>query len=327
MYLLGSIFSRESVYEQVLNTPVFGDFSADGIRRILFYSPGGSAQPAETVLLKRKGAEHWSVEIGDADYPADSGRINEFLKKAEQLRKVSMVTERPERFGDFGLTDQEAYGLVFYGISGDKEYECYFGKAGIKADEQYIRYPGSDEVYITGSMLDFFLGRDTAFWSDLRLIPQTIDLTSVETLSLEQAPPADSEEYEDGSFHYTIVRRSGGNAPAWGIAGMDDVEVHSQRIERLCNEINTLRAAHFAAPAERAAGIGELHVSLSIVLNDGRRFLIRVFTAAAEDEYYVEVEGPGVFLRKDGRPFTMVLKEYQYRQLVIEREKLVKQDE
>ncbi len=322
MYLLGSIFNRESAYEQLLNTPVFGDFAPEGVWRIFLYSPGDSSRQPDRIVLDRRGGELWSVEIRGDAYPADSGRITDFLNKAEQLLKISMVSKRPERLEDFGLTDAEAYGLAFYGVNGEKEYECYFGKTGINADEQYIRYPDSDEVYIAAGTLDFFLGRGTAFWSDLRIIPQTIDRESVERLQVDDPRTAESEETEGSGLDYTLLRRPGGDAPEWGIAGREDVPVQYQRVERLINELLTLRAHRFVTPDERASGIGEMLVTLSLVLNNGSRSLIRVFASAEEDEYYVEAEGLGSYFTNDERPFTLALMEYQYDQIVIEAEQL-----
>lgn len=127
------------------------------------------AGKATLVTLRRK-ENVWRV-AERTDWPADAGRISQYLFVLSQARLAEAKTSNPELYARIGvgpITDEAATGseltLSGKGISS----RLLIGHEHTKFDSNYVRVDGQAQAWLTDLPVTF--DRDPASWLDRRLV-------------------------------------------------------------------------------------------------------------------------------------------------------------
>lgn len=119
--------------------------------------------PKRAVLVK--GAEGWKVadpQKPEATFVTDESLVTSLLGALTEVKANDYVTSRPERLAELEVDDAKGLKVTVSGEGGVLA-SLVFGKAG-KAGGQYVKLPGSVDVFTTTARLASLARRDVNGW-------------------------------------------------------------------------------------------------------------------------------------------------------------------
>ncbi len=182
----------------------------DGLQTIKLRGDGGRA----LVTLVRKGG-HWRV-AERADWPADEGRISQYLFVLSQTHRAEAKTANPALYTRLGVepvASPGATGTELELSGGGISSSLLIGHEHAKFNSNYVRMDGQAQSWLTDLPVTF--DRDPASWLDRRLIDLPLARVSAVQVSggggkpfslshrddrfrLDDAPPAAMRDSHQG---------------------------------------------------------------------------------------------------------------------------------
>jgi hypothetical protein len=209
---LGIVFSPDRVQARAAGRMLFPLSSTEEIADIEIAFHG-----APVVTLAR-GASGWKATAAGREYPASAERLQSFLHAVTGLTRGKMVSGDTAHFPALGLSDDTARRLTIH-RAGRPDLGLLVGRRGPSGDEDYVRVPGEEAVYLVRGSLAFFLSQGPSYWYELHVLPDDVMGTTVArvtvrgSLRLAGAGPAIAQG------PYTLVRVPGAQSAEWMIDG------------------------------------------------------------------------------------------------------------
>jgi Domain of unknown function (DUF4340) len=122
----------------------------------------------QTHATLKKGASDW--EVGERDYPADSGKVRKLLLDLGALNVVEEKTRTAANYPQLGVEDTtspQATGTRVAVVTPTKVYELIVGKTS-SGKSGYVRVPTSPQALLAAPMLS--VDADPKHWLDHTLI-------------------------------------------------------------------------------------------------------------------------------------------------------------
>ena len=119
--------------------------------------------PKRALLVK--GPEGWKVadpSKPDATFATDEGLVTSLFSALGEFKVGDSVTSRPERYAELEVDDAKGLKLTVSGEGGVLA-ALVFGKAA-KSGGQYVKAPGSADVFATPARLGNLVRRDVSGW-------------------------------------------------------------------------------------------------------------------------------------------------------------------
>jgi len=227
--------------------------------------------PEETVEMKKEDNKWWVTQ--PMRYPAAEKTVEAAVQKLQQMKKLSLITEKSDRFADFQVSDSGATKVTIG--QGNKTSTFVLGKAGPTMQTSYARLASSNEVWeIAGNHAGTFK-RKAKDWRD-----KTI--TDVEMKSIDKV----TIEYPQQTITLAL------SDTTWKVdAGKEQFEGSKDLVERLTRMISKISAVDFADTLSKDVfDHPEAHIVAS--LSTGETVDLKLVPKDAEGNQY--------YLRKDG---------------------------
>jgi hypothetical protein len=146
----------------------------------------------------------WSIKTKDGISTfADSEKINQLLKALLEARKFTIAATGKDKFGDYGLENNDAIEIQIY--SGETQKgKLTLGNAGGGGAFTHVIWNDSDDIYIIEDSLKPLLGRGADdFFFNKRISPTNLssgDLISISLKSKDSKKNYDLEKKDEKWF-------------------------------------------------------------------------------------------------------------------------------
>ncbi|MDD5087708.1 MAG: DUF4340 domain-containing protein [bacterium] len=243
----------------------------------------------ETVELTRRGAQ-WFV-TKPLEFPAAARNVEQALGRLSEMKMLTLITNRAERFAEFQVDDSAGLGVT---VTDDQTTTAFrLGKAGPTGGTCYARLEGSNDVWeIAGNQTPAFK-RAAKDWRDKTI--SEYDRENFVKFTLE---------FPDQLFTLTLVDT------VWKVeAGTEKFDADKNQVSRLTGLLSrmsgvdfadTLSAAAFESPACRVVAefaSGEpLDLRLIPKSDDANQYYVR--KAGALADYVIYKSTAEVLMRK-----------------------------
>lgn len=273
LYLLGFLVGRPSAPARL-----FPHFTPEGVASISLTK--GSAK-----LELRKGGEGWEVIIDGTPYPANQARAQGILGALRELSVVRLASRSEADWTSFGLDRSSAMRVVARG-SHESLADVLTGITDASGGGLYVRLPGSANVEEVTPQLASYLVLDTSFWSDLKILPASFTVESLQSISVT------AHGFSVGGTivndRYLLEAGVAGGASRWKLHGELQVNLDQQKVLDMEAELLTMvgeqfapsvsdSAAGFAAPVARIVLSNQQGDSVTLLVGkrDGSRFYVK----------------------------------------------------
>lgn len=232
---------------------------------------------ADTTELRKEG-DGWKL-IGVKVFPANMQSVGRALQRFSQMTKKAMVTDKPDRYGEFEVDGGKGV-LVNFTANG-KDQSLFLGKAGPTMQTSYARLEGDREVWEIGGNHASAFRRPPADWRDKTITSLPMD--SIKKVSITQ----------NGSTLILEKQDSLWNASENGVP-FAATKQNVERVTRMLSRMNTvefadtLTDATFATP--KGAVIAEMmdgsRTELLLVPRDDKQYFVRKIGALTDFVIY-----------------------------------------
>jgi hypothetical protein len=280
LYVLGLLFSPASRRRRETETPLFQILNKEAIERIEISS-------GREALELRKAGDDWTVLISGVYFPASRSRVDAFLDHIISLKQSMRVSDDPETWADFQVSDDSGQRLVLSGSAGKSLVDLVIGKAGLGGKGTYVRKQGDPEVIQVDKSFSYYMNPEPRFWSYLKLFPADLEARDILRLSLKRragfAPGTNA-------FAYTLVRDENQD---WVVEGRPDIPLDNQRVDSLAGALVGFEGTEFVAGIpEEETGVAAPSAEILFTAADQRVFRLVVGNTGPDpDQYFVCLEG------------------------------------
>jgi len=261
--LLGLLFSPSSSDARATSFDLIE--SPDAITAIGIEGP-------ETVQLARAG-NSWIMNVPDGTLPADSARIDSFLKAVDSVAHLEPVARDKASWPVLGLEGQEVRRVTLKDAKGTVKRDFLLGNYAKSPGAVYVALADGSEAYsVASGMASYILGKRSS-WLDLRAWTAPPAAESVQQLIVNGV-----FESAGGSvlkLAYTASRSGSG----WV---SDGIALDGARVEALVRALAALRGDDYAPAAEQA---GQPVITVELKLGNGRSLNLAI-EAKREDGRY-----------------------------------------
>jgi hypothetical protein len=280
LYVLGVVFSPANRRRREMETPLFQILNKEMIAHIAVTS-------GQETLELRKAGDDWTVRISGVYFPASGTRVNAFLDHIISLKRSKRVSDDPETWEDFEVTETLGRRLILAGAEDKTLVNLFIGKPGVGGEGTYVRQEGSEEVIEADKSFSYYMNLEPRFWSHLKLFPENLDFRDIVRLNLKRR---DGFAAGAESFVYALVRDENQD---WIVEGRPDLALSNERIDRLSGALADFEGTEFLVGIPREeAGFDSPSAEISFTTADEREFRLLVGSARPDTEqYYVCLDG------------------------------------
>jgi len=289
-YVLGLVFSPARMGRREAETPLLPDFNRD--QRDLAAAVELSSEKGSLKLVKK--GESWVLPGGGREYPASRSMIDAFFNFLAEMKRTRVVTDNPEVWPDFGLSDEARRRIRLLDEAGNILTDIIVGKAAAGGGDDYVRFGDSNDVVLSNRSFNYYLNVGDKFWSYLRIFPDDLEGQSLMRISV------DSEVFfqddSPGPLEYTIVLDAE-QRNLWRVAGQPQLSLDYVEVDLLANNLAHLEGTEFAAAVDRVeAGLTDPAARILLSTQDDKDFRLLIGGTAGVDQLYVALEdGPYIY--------------------------------
>lgn len=229
--------------------PLSAFLKKGNVRELIFTSGGRTV-----TLTARQPAQaggRWSVLIDGQDYPAAQNKAERFLELAGEASVSPPLTGNREKWPLFALEDAAEKRVIFSSSAG--RTEILLGKEEEAGRGQYIRFAGSDAVYLMSQSLSYYAERDTAYWSDLRIFPAALNTQDIVAMKAEGRIETPSGT---AAVSWSLYKDRKPEGILWLAEGEPERKLDQGKADSLAASLSQINAKSFAAaPEGEAAGV------------------------------------------------------------------------
>jgi hypothetical protein len=219
----------------------------------------GAAGEAATTLVRNNGA--WFVEYAGREFPAKAGAVEDLFGALTVKGSYVLRGSAASSHERLKLSGETASRITVSGGTGDAPLlDLLIGSSDATGKEIYYRKAGQNEVRSGSNAIAAFLNYSRASWYDLRIFPDSEDLSleevyRVTVIAPPNAPPP--EEAAGESPAPLVIQRTGGG---FTVEGLAPEETDSGRVETFVRQLLDVSADDYVP--EMDAG--------EAVFNEGR---------------------------------------------------------
>ena len=159
------------------DTALLNPAHREKVTRIELAQGGGIFSSGRKVSLEKAGGI-WLGSSSDGNgefvWPADMQAVDKLLELASSVIRSYEKSSSPKDWGEFGITDSEAFSLSFYDSSHKTLSYLYFGGDDPLTGRVYVRSASDATVYEVDGGIQPYLTADESFWADPFLYPQCL---------------------------------------------------------------------------------------------------------------------------------------------------------
>lgn len=152
-------------------------------------------------------------------YPADSSLMERLIADLDNLKIGEVISEREEKFGDFGVGDG---GMKITLLYPKREVSFFIGGYAGDYEHSYLRFEGDNKVYLSRGLSKYTLDKKPDNWRDKSIL--SFDKENLKEIEI------------DGK---RITRRD----TVWVL---DGVKIETKKISPVINMLSNLSADGFA---------------------------------------------------------------------------------
>ena len=234
IYILGLIFSPERMMEKRSQEKIFNIEKIDQVNWIKVSVNEGYAEISKT-------GGKWMVKSGNNLYPASEYKIDNFLDSVFNMNKYQTVGTDKKHWEKFDLTEDKAKSVTLKNSSGEEMFTLFLGKSGPAEKGEYIRSTKSDESYLTDGSFKRYFYKDINYWSQLRILDEDIDGSSINALNITADVDVKGENFK-GSLN--IVKEEADGKYEWYYAA-DNNKYQRSKGDTIANNVSSLVAERY----------------------------------------------------------------------------------
>lgn len=280
--------------------PVFAGVDPEDVSAVEIVNEGGTY-----ILSRGKGGEWFVSEKEhtsgrrfpeDTLLPGNDGRIDPFIRELLSCGRDSVVTEDPEKYGQFEVADGSLPRVTVEYERGKKT--LLFGTADSGGLGEYARLEGESAVLLT-SRLSAYLNRNLAYWGDLSILPAAVTEKNLVSLMFEGKPNLDPAAE-------TVVyglQKTGEGDDSWVITD-NDTPPDPVVVERLVRNLVNLKGSDYAAGP--FPGEDSVLAVLRIMTSTGDDYTVSAAPGEEEDTVLVSVAGRDLVVKVGASVFKRV---------------------
>ncbi|MDR1933035.1 MAG: DUF4340 domain-containing protein [Spirochaetales bacterium] len=276
--LLGAFYSyRGSESRSVRPFPSF--LRTGTIGRLEFYN-GEEKITLSAADTAGKAGRSWTVLINGKSFPAAGSKADRFLELLDGASLFPPVTENPENWGLFALEDTAQKRIGISGSSGGTE--ILLGKEEEAGRGQYIRFAGSNAVYLASQSFSYYVERDSAYWSDLRIFPAS--LAAADVIAMQAKGGLENPE-GTAEVSYSVYRDRRPEGVMW--VAEDGGSPDQAKADALAVSVTQISAKAFAPDTDSsAAGLDSPQAVIGFTASNQTRYELRLGRADAAGNRY-----------------------------------------
>ncbi|MDR1625825.1 MAG: DUF4340 domain-containing protein [Spirochaetia bacterium] len=195
-----------------------------------------------------RAGRSWTVLVDGQDYPAARNKAERFLELAGEASVSPALTENREKWPLFALGDGAEKRVVFSSPAG--RTEILLGREEEAGRGQYIRFEGSDAVYLMSQSFSYYAERDTAYWSELRVFPAALNTQDIIAMKAEgrvQTPSGAAE------VSWSLYRERKPEGILWLAEGDPERKLDQGKADSLAASISQINAKSFSPATQEEA--------------------------------------------------------------------------
>jgi len=217
----------------------------------------------DAVQLVRSGT-NWNMKAPDGALPADSARIESFLKAADSVSRLEPVARDKSSWPVLGLSGPEARRVTLSDSGGAVKRDFLLGNYAPSPGTVYFALADGPEAYsVASGMASYILGKRNS-WLDVRVWTAPPAPESVQQIIVNGVFEGTGGSVQ--SLAYTVTRSGSG----WV---SDGIALDGARVEAMVRALSALRGDDYAPAAESA---GQAVVTVELKLGNGRALSLAV---------------------------------------------------
>mgnify|MGYP002725555694 CR=1 FL=1 len=192
----------------------------------------GIQKPNKKEIILEKKDGKW--QVNDGRYlPANSKKIEDFLKANHALKQIGLVSKNPNRMSVYSVDEKMGRKIRIWNNKKDKIADFFVGK--ITKDGQFLRHSNSNSVYETIPSLSAFLPDGAEGWKDKTLL--NIDEDKAISITLKYP------KKELVLKNYFVDHKSG----EWKISKPKTGKIDEDSLKKLFEQLKKFEAKSFAS--------------------------------------------------------------------------------
>lgn len=251
----------------------------------------------EFTLIKRTG--QWYARRDTKEYPVKNERVADFLKPFSKPSVFPTRASTLQAHERLGLSDTNAVRVrMWYDEHKEPTLDLYFGAMDAMGKEIYFRLADQNEVKSAEDLFSSYLQSSPQSWYDLRLFPQSNGQSMTPELVQKITWTVDNQ----GSF--SILRSSTSQWSGLG-NGLESKEIDTKKVDSFLRDLIGATGDDFTDPVQNTSDVSKVFITLE--LGDGRTKKVSILSDAATKTHVASVTDT---------PYTYLLSEWQYNQLI-----------
>ncbi len=289
-----------------------GQYSKDNIGRITLGHGGGEPQ-----VVLENGPEGWILASRHGARASDQ-------RVAALLRNLSGVagelrSDSDGVLGDYGLKDDQAVVVHGYDKSGQEAFALMLGNTPQGFPGQFVRVPGSNEVYVSQKGLLSHMGIYGAPAAPTARHFLELQAVKEDRQTIDGLVITDGDRVLDLDRKFGVIEPAEGSPEGteptedrsvweWQLDGKPATELAKTKLDGVLGAAVSIRATDVADPTLDPLAYGLDHPTRTVVLKrqDGSELLLE-FGAAREK---TDDDPAGIYLRVGGGETVWVVTEY-----------------
>lgn len=262
----------------------------------------------EFTLIKRTG--QWYARRDAKEYPVKNERVADFLKPFSKPSVFPTRASTIQAHERLGLSDQTAVRVrMWHDEHEGPTLDLYFGDMDATGKEIYFRLANQNEVKSAEDLFSSYLQSSPQSWYDLRLFPQSNGQSMTPELVQKITWKVDNKD------SFSIQRSSTSQWFGFG-NGLESKEIDTRKVEAFLRDLIGATGDDFADSLQNTSNV--LEVLITLELGDGRSKKVSILSDPITKIHAASVTDT---------PYTYLLSEWQYNQLIMDAAWFIKTEE
>ncbi len=269
VFLLGALFIKKAFMKPEVETSEYKSLEISVAPSDIYAIEAVKPPDEELLRIEKTDEGTWTIPSKN-NIKADKTKIEGLIGALAGL-KGELRSRSRGLFGDYGISDDEAFIIRLIGRDGGAMKTLYFGTQRPEYGEAFLRVDGSQEVYLVNKDIypQFGIYGDpeevelnAGKWVDLSLLG--VDVDAVEALRIDK-PGSDegTAVHIEREFDEQKQLRKW-NAPA----NEPEHGLDADKIKSYLNEINIVKGMKAVDPGEGDYGFEEPYMVFSLEISD-----------------------------------------------------------
>lgn len=268
------------------------DEQAKNVDSITIEQPAGDAGKPTKVVLKKEG-EDWKL-VEPIQAKGNKENVNSLLENVKSLKLTEQISSSKDSYAQYEVSDDKATHVVIK--QGETVVaDWYFGQGGSRG--QMMRVAGKDGVFSVKGYSSYLYSRELKGWRDLSVTKFEDDKVKTVTIENEhgtfefaKVPAPEGEKKDDSSSTKTEWTGKFKKGKGGALATLERFD--SSKVNDLLRSYKSLNALDFAQGKTAAdVGLDQPKATITIVLEDGARRVVRFGNTGSSSDRWVQVEG------------------------------------